>query len=255
MQISLQDFEKIHPITSFKFNESTTYFYTPNVRTKWRVDTLLSKEPVTIEWLNKIRSNEILLDVGANVGMYSIWAAKFRNVNVIALEPEASNYFVLNKNIMINKLNKLIKSYCIGVSNKDEFCELYLPGNPTIGSSNFSLCKPLDYNLKPYPTDHSQGSMSFKIDSLINNKYIPVPDFIKIDVDGLEHKVIEGAKQTLKNKKIKSLIIELNTNLSEHLKLINFFENLGFNYSIDQVNKSIRKNGKYKGLSEYVFTR
>ena len=96
---------------------------------------------------------------------------------------------------------------------------------------------------------------SYKIDSLINNKYIPVPDFIKIDVDGLEHKVIEGAKQTLKNKKIKSLIIELNTNLSEHLKLINFFENLGFNYSIDQVNKSIRKNGKYKGLSEYVFTR
>ena len=170
MQISLQDFEKIHPITSFKFNESITYFYTPNVRTKWRVDTLLSKEPVTIEWLNKIRSSEILLDVGANVGMYSIWAAKFRNVNVIALEPEASNYFVLNKNIMINKLNKLIKSYCIGVSNKDEFCELYLQGNPIIGSSNFSLGKPLDYNLKPYPTDHSQGSMSFKIDSLINNK-------------------------------------------------------------------------------------
>ena len=71
----------------------------------------------------------------------------------------------------------------------------------TNGSSNFSLGKPLDFNLKPYPTDHSQGSMSFKIDSLINNKYIPVPDFIKIDVDGLEHKVIEGAKQTLKNKK------------------------------------------------------
>ena len=102
MQISLQDFEKIHPITSFKFNESITYFYTPNVRTKWRVDTLLSKEPVTIEWLNKIRSNEILLDVGANVGMYSIWAAKFRNANVIALEPEASNYFVLVYQIKMN---------------------------------------------------------------------------------------------------------------------------------------------------------
>ena len=145
---------------------------------------------------------------------------------------------MLNQNIKINKLNKLIKSYCIGVSNKDEFCELYLPGHPKIGSSNFSLGKPLDYNLKPYSFDYTQGSMSFKI-----------------DVDGLEHKVIEGAKQTLKNKKIKSLIIEVNTNLSEHLNLINFLENLGFNYSIDQVNKSIRKDGIYKGLSEYVFTR
>ena len=52
-------------------------FLHPNLQTKWRVDTLLSKEPVTIEWLNKIRSNEILLDIGANVGMYSIWAQSF----------------------------------------------------------------------------------------------------------------------------------------------------------------------------------
>ena len=59
----------------------------------------------------------------------------------------------------------------------------------------------------------------------------------------------------LKNKKIKSLIIELNRNLSRHLNLIIFLENLGFNYSIYQVNKSIRKDEKYKGFSEYVFTR
>ena len=59
----------------------------------------------------------------------------------------------------------------------------------------------------------------------------------------------------LKNKKIKSLIMELNRNLSGHLNLIIFLENLGFNYSIYQVNKSIRKDEKYKGFSEYVFTR
>ena len=42
-----------------------------------------------------------------------------------------------------------------------------------------------------------------------------IPDYIKIDVDGIEHLILEGGKETLKNKKIKSILIEINENFED----------------------------------------
>ena len=75
------------------------------------------------------------------------------------------------------------------------------------------------------------------------------------DVDGFEHKVIEGATETLKNKKIKSVIIELSPQLPEHMAAVEILQNLGFKFSQDQVDKAARKEGAFKGMSEYVFRR
>ena len=93
------------------------------------------------------------------------------------------------------------------------------------------------------------------MDSLVETNKLPIPDYIKIDVDGFEHKVIEGARKTLENKKIKSVIIELNPNLPEHLDTIKLFKQLGFIFSQEQVDKASRKEGSFKGMSEYVFRR
>jgi len=67
--------------------------------------------------------------------------------------------------------------------------------------------------------------------------------------------VISGANKTLQNSKVKSLLIETNTNLDEHKKMVQDLEILGFKFSSEQVARAIRKSGDFEGLAEYVFRR
>ena len=59
------------------------------------------------------------------------------------------------------------------------------------------------------------------VDYLIKNKILDIPDYIKIDVDGLEHLILKGATQLLKNKKLKKISVELNENFKDQYKTVN----------------------------------
>jgi len=256
MAISLEEYQKLNPKCTVEFGSETLSFQTPNLLTKWRADTLFTKEPGTIEWLDEINPEEILLDIGANVGMYTIYAAVVRKATVYALEPESQNYALLNKNIILNKLDHKVSAYCIGLSNVESFDYLFM-GNMNAGDANHAVGEPLNWELQNFRENlkFAQGCITYKLDTLVETKKLPIPDYIKIDVDGFEHKVIEGATETLKNKKIKSVIIELSPQLPEHMAAVEILQNLGFKFSQDQVDKAARKEGAFKGMSEYVFRR
>lgn len=246
------ELEQFNPTITLTIDDKSVVYNVPNQTTLWRVQTLLTKEPSTIEWLNNIPKNAILLDIGANVGMYSIYAAVVRNANVYAFEPESQNYAMLNKNIYINKLSQKIHAYCAGISDSDGFDSLYLSG-VMIGTSCHSLGEEVDFNLKPRKSPYVQGAISFSVDSLIEKEMIPIPDYIKIDVDGFEHKVLEGAIKTLSDPKIKSIIIELNPNIKEHHEGIKLLKELGFRYSQEQVDSVVRTEGEFAGCGEWIF--
>jgi hypothetical protein len=123
------------------------------------------------------------------------------------------------------------------------------------GGSNHAAGEALNFNLKPMSTKFQQGCVVFKLDDLIEKNYIPVPSRIKIDVDGFEHKVISGANKTLQNPNVKSLLIETNTKLDEHKKMVHDLDGLGFKFSSEQVERAIRKSGTFEGVAEYVFRR
>ena len=109
LAVAQSDFlERVHKVTS---GSEEVLFWTPTLATKWRVDTLFSKEPDTIEWIAGFQSGEVLVDVGANVGMYTIWAAKTRGTHVYAFEPESQNYGALCRNIVLNNLSKRVIAY------------------------------------------------------------------------------------------------------------------------------------------------
>src|SRR5262249_41006448 len=124
--LSLEEYEKLNPCCELTYNGIRVRYATPTVFTKWRVDTLFGKEPVTIEWIAGFEAGDILVDVGANVGMYTVWAAKTRGVRVYAFEPEAQNYALLNRNIVLNGLESLAKAYCLALSSEAGYSELHL---------------------------------------------------------------------------------------------------------------------------------
>jgi len=253
---TLEDFEKLRPIAKAKEAGIELIYSTPNRVCKWRVQTLFDKEPDTINWLRRLTSNDVLLDVGANVGMYSIFAALAQKSKVIAFEPESQNFAQLCKNIELNKLHNQIIPFCAGLSDETGLSRLHLSQFLWDGGSScHSLNEEVGFDLKPRHSDFVQGVVSYEIDKAVKEGMMPIPQFIKIDVDGFEHKVIEGALLTLKKPEVRSLCIEVNGNLEEHKKMLSKLEKLGFYHDPLQVERSIRKEGAFVGCAEYILDR
>ena len=93
-------------------------YATPNKMCLWRAKTLATKEPSTIGWLDSLQPDAPLLDVGANVGMYSIYAAVVRRSRVFAFEPESQNYALLCRNIVLNEASGRIVAWSAALSDR-----------------------------------------------------------------------------------------------------------------------------------------
>ena len=225
-----------------------------NKTTLWRAQTLFSKEPVTIDWIRKFEKNKILFDIGANIGAYSIYSAINSLVNVYSFEPESNNFQVLMQNIIINNLINKIQSYQIGISNKTEFTNLHL-SNFSPGESHHSVGENAlgHNNLKKINREYKQGIFSTTLDDLCFKWGFPIPNYIKIDVDGIENKIIDKSVKTISNPLVESILIEINENREEDRQIIKILKKIGFQFNNNQVAQARRKSGSHKDYAEYLF--
>ena len=79
-------------------------FFTPNEITDWRINTFFTKEPETLEWIDSFKGEKIVFwDIGANIGLYSLYAAiKHPNIEIVSFEPSVNNLRILSRNIYKN---------------------------------------------------------------------------------------------------------------------------------------------------------
>ena len=125
---------------------------------------------------------DLFVDIGANVGTYSVFAAA-NKLEVIAIEPESSNYSALNRNIKINDFDRQITAYCLGMSDKTGPEKLYIH-NEGVGLSCHNVGEDLTETGQPSTyQSRKQGIMSYKLDDLLASLGHPAPAHIKIDVD------------------------------------------------------------------------
>ncbi len=203
--------------------------------------TFYTKEPDTVNWVENFKSESTFFDVGANIGIYSLFAAQL-NHRTIAFEPESHNFAALNININDNNLEKKITAYPISLDDKLKISHLNIL-KFRFGGSGHSFDRSINSQGKNFDASHTQGSISITLDKFCDETKI-YPNYIKIDVDGNELKVINGMHNLLASKKIKSLLIELDQTFSEHLEVIKILDS--FNY------KLIQSNNK-KGVSNHLF--
>ncbi len=218
------------------------YYTAANPILFWRAKTLLTKEPETIAWLDRMVANDVFFDIGANIGMYSIYAGK-KKVKVYGFEPEASNYYFLNKNIQINDISTNTVAYNFALSDKESVDKLKIPYN-TPGSAFTTFGN----NKERYPTIFEQGCIGMTLDDIVSKHGLPVPDYLKIDVDGIEAKIIRGAQNLIRNSALRSILIELDDNLESDQQWIKSFlyEN-GF--------KIVKMGEKCNGMQNCIFER
>jgi len=242
-------------ISTLIYGSIKLHFITPNEMTRWRVSSFSSKEPDTIAWLDSLEPGSVLFDVGANVGMYALYAAA-RGLRVYAFEPESQNFSILNANIALNGLQKQVTAFPIALSDALKIDLLFL-SDLSAGGSCHSFGVEVGFDLKPRSSPFPQGSVSLTIDQLVAELGLPAPHYIKIDVDGFEHKVIAGGKQTIGGaaSAVRSVIVELNTHLAEHQQVITQLEAMGLTHDPKQAQRALRKSGPFEGVGEFVFNR
>ena len=160
--------------------------------------------------------NDNFIDVGANFGLWSLFAAKINvNAKVYSFEPVTISYNNFVENIKLNNTNNIIPNK-FGLSNKNEELEIYIPED--LGSSSIVSV-------------HSKDSEKIKLKKLDNCKIKNVK-VIKVDVEGFEAKVLEGAKEILKVQKPIIIIEIVESNLkaasSSPEEIFNFFTSVNY---------------------------
>tara|TARA_E500000178_G_scaffold205142_1_gene202752 strand:- start:6586 stop:7431 length:846 start_codon:yes stop_codon:yes gene_type:complete len=199
------------------------FIYNTSNITNWRINNFFNHEPEILEWIKSFPKKKkiIFWDIGSNIGMYSIYAAKIhRDIDVTAFEPSIKNLLPLLKNVLINNLSSKINIITNPISNSKKKINFIFEKDLVAGSSlNFFDTKK-DNLGRFHKNEVKYKLLSINIDQMVKEKILLVPSFIKIDVDGNEHLILKGADKTLNNKKIKEIYIEINDNYKEQKKSV-----------------------------------
>ncbi|RZK60388.1 MAG: FkbM family methyltransferase [Pedobacter sp.] len=166
--------------------------------------------------LHFLRPDDVFFDVGANVGSYTLLASGICKAKSITFEPIPSTHSILKQNVELNNLNALVKTENKGVGSKNELLHF----TDTEDTTNHIVL------------DHEERQNIIKVPIVTLDSYciIKKPALIKIDVEGFETEVLNGATAILNDNTLKAIIIELNGSggryeydeLQIHQKLVDY---------------------------------
>jgi FkbM family methyltransferase len=187
-------------------------FAIPNALCEWRVETYSSKEPETLEWIDSIPAEAVLWDIGANIGLYSVYAAKKKGCSVYAFEPSVFNLELLARNIYLNELSNKICIVPLALSDQMSVSAMRMTSTDWGGALS-SFGKEFGWDGQAIKQTFEYKMIGVSMEDVVNKLNIPLPDYIKMDVDGLEHFILKGGASILSQ--IKEIIIEVNDDFIE----------------------------------------
>ncbi len=222
--------------------------HTPTYLTNYRYRTFFSKEPETIEWIDNFEKNRVFYDIGANVGLYSIYASICKNSKVFSFEPSFFNLELLARNIFSNNMNKKIVIVPLPLNDKISISNFELTSTDWGGAlSTFE--KGFNDSGEPIDTKFSYKTLGISLDQLVEKFNLPNPSYIKIDVDGLEHFIISGGRSIIS--KASEILLEVNDKFIDQNKKVNYFLNeAGF-----KLDKKVYAHPKTRGVANQIWIR
>jgi FkbM family methyltransferase len=188
------------------------------------------REPETIEWLEReVRGGDVVYDVGANVGAYSLIAAVrgAGRARVYAFEPSFATFAALCRNVALNRLEESIVPLHLALADETTLGEFSLRDLRS-GSSLHAYAGHAHPKVRGLPPLLRQPIVSYRIDDLVRVLPIPLPTLVKIDVDGAELAILRGAGQTLRDPRVRSLLVETEPESDQRDAITSFLGDRGF---------------------------
>mgnify|MGYP001626460328 CR=1 FL=1 len=169
--------------------------------------------------LHFLRNSDLFIDVGANIGSYTILASAHIGSKSLSIEPAPSSFINLSNNIHINKIDDKVRAYNLALGAQNgyaNFTSLHDTTNHIVTEE-----KELNININ----DIIKVKIT-TLDEIINsNPDILLPVILmKIDTEGFEKEVLRGSEKLLKKNELKAIIIELN----EREQIDNILSKFGF---------------------------
>ena len=197
----------VNRAAEIEHNECKLTFSTANALNRFRVDTFSTKEPETLRWIDTIPPGSILWDVGANVGIYACYAAKARGCRVFAFEPSVFNLETLARNIFLNQLTDRITVVPLPLSDELAVSKFSLTSTDW-GAAMSTFAQSYGHDGEPIRKVFEFSTIGLSMADAVDLLRIPCPEYIKMDVDGIEHLILKGGLQILR--RTKSVLVEIN---------------------------------------------
>lgn len=175
------------------------------------------KEPYTVEWIRRFAGNSTFYDIGANVGSFSLIAAKLGQAKqIFSFEPSYRTFGTLCENIRVNRLTDRVFPFQFAVGGKTGI-ETFYYSSLVPGSSFHNLG-----GKSSYLDSASKEALIMGLASVTLNDFVcifgaPRPNYVKIDVDGIELEILRGMSEILGNGDLRSLCVEFNSDNREQI--------------------------------------
>ena len=175
-----------------------------------------NKEPEVRYFFDRnLTTGNTVFDVGANVGVFSLYVAALRrDSTVYAIEPEISNIARLRENILANVFQEWIKPICAGVSDRVGITRLFLSSEEPGAAVHSISDSELEKTHLGYDVVGHEVAISVTLDYLAA-ELGTVPNLIKIDTDGNEKKILLGGQKVLTDRRLRAIVIEMPVDVNE----------------------------------------
>ena len=179
-----------------------------------------TREPEVLDWIDGFEKGCTFFDVGASFGTETLYAALKKNgpEKIVSFDLCLQSSFDLSYNISLNNI-KNVDQYFIALLDEFKLISFAIP-------TNYNFVKGKEkYDSIPFNT------LSLSMDQFIEMSLI-FPDYIKIDVDGAEPEIILGMTKTVKNRRLKSVVVEVSD--KSEPAITEFFEKAGFTIEFER---------------------
>jgi len=174
-------------------------------------------------------------------------------VSVYAFEPAPGNFYLLSRNIELNGFDERIASFCIAFNDASRIDTFYM-ASTDLGAAMNTFGQATDWQGQPYTAKIKQSMLGFSIDDFIRSYGPLFPNHMKIDVDGIEKKIVDGAAQTLSDKRLRTVLVELNTDLEDCSEVIDAMRTHGLVLHKREHAPAV-DSGPYSSVFNHIFVR
>mgnify|MGYP001770616410 CR=1 FL=1 len=153
--------------------------------------------------LRKVQAGQTVVDLGANVGYYTLILAQRVGINgmVHSFEPDRKNFRQLIENIHLNRLSNVVANQ-LAVSNNNGYVTLYSNSDEHGGMKSF---------MQQFEHVYAQEKVeTIRLDDYIKQNKIDKVDFIKSDIEGAEMLAFQGAENLLSSSNAPDIMLEIN---------------------------------------------
>jgi FkbM family methyltransferase len=186
--------------------------------------------------LHFLRPNDLFVDIGANVGVFTVLAGSAIGAECISVEPGDDAYATLQDNITINGISARARTIKACISDEDSSCQFKESNESTLS------------HIATASADDSANVIEVKTQRIDTLLFGRTPSMMKIDVEGYEKQALIGASATLNNKDLKAILIEVGQHSWRYdidpAEIHDLLQSYGFRpHRYDPFNRAIKQTG------------